>query len=602
MTDYQIERNLTGSTSAVITESGLVKSGQGVLRGIITNATSSGTLVVSDALEASTVAVGTITQSVGAGGKAVHGGSTLTSTGNSAAATHASGTLTVTGAVNFKDAVKASAILTSDQTNPTAADTVTVGSIVYTFVSATTAPLINQVQLGSTCTITMQNLFNAITNHPTVDAVLTSAFVITVTAKTGGTAGNSIAATETSTHLDWDGANTTLTGGLEAETVTINTTVYTFKTRPEQAYDVLIGSTSAVSLANLKSAINATAADRGVKWGYGTVAHPTFVAYTSDATTCVIKARLPGSAYDAYATTETCADAAWGGATAVDGVTTANSTVTIGSITYTQVDVLSETYGASAVAYQVLRGASEATFLDNLKAAINATGTAGTEYSTGTVAHTYIIATTNTDTTQIIKARTVGDATFTATINALATTETMANTAWTGAAITNGVTAVATTAATITIGTRTYTTVTALSESTGATAVADQILWVTDEATFLDNLKKAINGSGVAGTDYSTGTTAHADVFATTNAATTQVIQARLAGVAGNSIATTSAMTNYAWGATTLASGAGATSKILLNTYTPAAASYIDLNNIEFERGLYVTVGGTSISATISYK
>jgi hypothetical protein len=138
----------------------------------------------------------------------------------------------------------------------------------------------------------------------------------------------------------------------------------------------------------------------------------------------------------------------------------------------------------------------------------------------------------------------------------------MANTAWTGAAITNGVTAVATTAATITINGRVYTTVTALSETSGATAVADQILWVTDEATFLDNLKKAINASGTAGTDYSTGTTQNAHVKATTNAATTQVIEALNYGVAGNSITTTSAMTNYAWGAATLASGAGVTSSV----------------------------------------
>ena len=605
MTDYQIERNLSGSTSTVVTETGLVKSGQGVLRAITTTATSSGTLVVSDATEASTVATSTLTSS-GACVPASHGQTELTSSGAMVAGTHASGTLTVTGAVNFKDAVKASAVLTSDQTQPTAGKIVTVGSVVYTFVAANTAPAINQVQLGSTCAITMQNLFNAMTNHPTVDAVLTSTYVITVTAKTAGVAGNSIAATEDDAHLDWDGANTTLTGGLAAETVTINTTVYTFKTRPEQAYDVKIGSTSAVSLANLKSAINATAADRGVKWGDGTVAHPTFVAYTSDATTCVIKARLPGNAYDAYATTETCADAAWGGATVVDGTTTGAATVTIGSITYTVVDVLSETYGASAVAYQVLKGASEAIMLDNLKLAINATGTAGTEYSTGTVAHPYFIATDNSNTVQKIVSRTVGTAAATAIVNALATTETMANTAWAdttfGGGTGNSNPAVTSDAATLTIGTRTYTAVIELSETSGATAVADQILWVTSEAVFLDNVKKAINQTGIAGTNYSTGTTYNTQVVATTNSNTQQVINTRLLGSAGNSIATTTTLGNYAWTSTVMASGTGATGKIILDTYTPAAASNIQLGNIEFENGLFVTVGGTSISATFTYK
>lgn len=489
MTDYQIQRSLDGSTSTIVTETGVVKSGQGVLRRITTTATSSGTLVVLDGTEASTVATSTLTSS-GACVPAIHGGSTLTSTGNSAAATHASATLTVAGGVNF------------------AAD----------------------------------------------------------------------------------------------ETVTIDTTVYTFKVRPEQAYQVKIGATPTASLLNLKNAINGSSTYANVTHGAGTVAHASVVAYTSDSTTVVVKGRTPGSAYDALATTETCANASFGGATMVDGVATTNSTVTIGAITYTQVDVLSETYGAAAVPFQVLRGVSEAVFYDNLKAAINATGTAGTEYSTGTTAHPYMIATTNTDTTQVIKARTVGNAAFTAIINALATTETMANTAWTGAAVTNGVAQVTSDAATITIGTRTYTAVTALDETTGATAVADQILWVTSEAVFLDNIKKAINQTGIAGTDYSTGTTVNTQVVATTNSNTQQVINTRLLGSAGNSIATTTTLGNYAWTSTVMASGTGATGKIILDTYTPAAGANIDLGNIEFENGLFVTVGGTSISATFTYK
>lgn len=598
---YQIERSITGSTSQVVTETGLIKSGEGVLRGIITNATSSGTIVLTDALEASTVAVGTITQSVGAGGKAIHGGSTLTSTGASAAATHPSGTLTVTGAVNFLDAVKGSGYITASVGQPTAGDTIVLGNETYTIIAAGTSGSRFDVPLGATYAITTLNLFTAMSGNPLVDVVHTSTYVITVTAKTAGTAGN-IVATESATNLAWNDGST-LTGGLEAETVTIGTKVYRAKTKVEQANDFKIAATSALSLVNLKAAINATASAIGVTVGDGTVAHTQVVAYTSDATTLVIKGREPGATYNTVATTETTANSAWGGTTLVDGVATTSSTTTLGANVYTQVDVLSETYGATAIPYQFLRGASEATMLDALKAAINADATqVGTLFSTGTVAHPYMIATTNADDSQVVVARTVGDAAFTAIINALPTTDTHTNLAWTSTTINGGVTAVATTAATITINGRVYTAVTALSESTGATAVVDQILWTSDEATFLDNLKKAINGSGVAGTDYSTGTTPNVDVFATTNAATTQVIQARLSGVAGNAITTTAAMTNYAWGATTLASGAGATSKVILNTYTPAAGSQIDFNNIEFERGLYATVGGTSISATISYK
>ena len=127
--------------------------------------------------------------------------------------------------------------------------------------------------------------------------------------------------------------------------------------------------------------------------------------------------------------------------------------------------------------------------LDNLKLAINGGTGEGTLYSTGTVAHPYFIATTNTDTAQTIVSRTVGDAAFTTLVNALATTETMANTSWAdttfGGGTGNSNPAVTSDAATFTIGNRTYTAVLELSETSGADAVVDQILWVTSEAVFL---------------------------------------------------------------------------------------------------------------------
>lgn len=273
--------------------------------------------------------------------------------------------------------------------------------------------------------------------------------------------------------------------------------------------------------------------------------------------------------------------------------------VTIGAVVYRFKTTLAQ-------AYDVKIGADAATTLDNLKLAINATGTAGTNYYAGTEAHPYFIATTNTDTAQTIVSRTVAGTTATTALNALATTTNESTLSWADTTYGGGTgdsnPAVTTAGATITIGNRTYTVVLELSETSGATAVADQILWVTSEAVFLDNLKKAINQSGVVGTEYSTGTLVHSQVEATTNDNTSQVIVAKTLGTVGNSIVTTETLANYAWGAATLASGAGAVGKKILDTYTPSAGSHISLENIEFENGLYVTVGGTSISATISYK
>lgn len=495
MTDYQIQRSISGSTSRVVTESQNLKVGEGVLRSITTTATSSGTLVVHDNVANATVATGKLTSS-GACVPASHGQNVLTSSGAMVEGTHAVSVLT---------------------------------------------------------------------------------------------------------------ANAVVDGNV----VVIGTTTYTARKLPTKAYDVALGANDAAFLVNLKAAINGTYTP--VQAYTGTLAHPSVVAVASDATTLTVRGRVPGTSLNTLATTGTALRTVWadttlGGGTGDSdaGVATTAATVTIGAITYTVVDALSETYGASPIAYQVVKGANEAAMLDNLKLAINGTGVAGTNYSTGTVAHPIFIATTNTDTAQTIVSRTIGTAAQVSAINALATTETMANTAWADSTFGGGTgdsnPVVTSDNAKIVIGNRTYVATLELSETSGADAVADQILWVTNEATFLDNLKKAINGTGTIGTDYSTGTLPHSQVIATTNSNTEQTVQSILTGSAQNSIATTDTLANYAWGATTLVNGSGPTGRIILDTYTPAAGDTIDLNNIEFENGLYVTVGGTSISSTFSFK
>lgn len=226
----------------------------------------------------------------------------------------------------------------------------------------------------------------------------------------------------------------------DGETVTLNTTVYTFKTAlTGAAYEVLIGADAATSLDNLKAAVNGTGV-LGTTYGFGTLPHPEIVAYTNTDTAQTFIARLPGVTANTYPTTETCGHASFpdttlgGGTGASDaGVTTAAATVTIGVNTYTIVDELSETYGATSVANQVKKGAAEANMLDNLKSAINRTGTPGVDYSSATIQHPQVYATTNTNTAQTVVSRTVGTSG-----NSIATTETLANTAWGAATLASG--------------------------------------------------------------------------------------------------------------------------------------------------------------------
>lgn len=101
-------------------------------------------------------------------------------------------------------------------------------------------------------------------------------------------------------------------------------------------------------------------------------------------------------------------------------------TVTVDTTVYRFKDTM-------AAAYDVKRGADAATSLDNLKAAINASGTPGTEYFAGTVAHPTVTATTNTDTTQVVQAIAYGTGP-----NAIATTETSAHLSWGAATLASG--------------------------------------------------------------------------------------------------------------------------------------------------------------------
>lgn len=397
---------------------------------------------------------------------------------------------------------------------------------------------------------------------------------------------------------------------VDGNVVVIGTRTYTFKTVPDTTNDEIgLGASTEQALANLYNAINGD---------YGSVSVNTqVVAVAKDATTVTVRGRVPGTSLNTVATTGTALRTVWadttlgGGTGASDaGVTTGAATVTIGTTVYTIVDALSETYGADAIAYQVLKGASEATMLDNLKLAINGTGTAGTQYSTGTVAHPDVIATTNTDTAQTIRSRSIGTAAQTTVINAIATTETLANTTWADTTLGGGTgasnPAVTTDAATFTIGDITYTAVIDLAETLGLTAVPYQVLWVTNEATFLDNIKLAVNASGLGGTQYSTGTLEHPQVYATTNADTTQVFLSKTTGTGGNSIATTDTLGNYAFTSTVMASGTGSNGRLMHNTITLSAVATtgertIDFGGEAFNNGLYVTIGGTA-DVTIAYE
>jgi len=75
-----------------------------------------------------------------------------------------------------------------------------------------------------------------------------------------------------------------------------------------------------------------------------------------------------------------------------------NDTITVGGVTYTFKTTL------TGAANEVLINTTATAALTNLKAAINLTGTIGTDYGTGTVINPLVTATTKTSTTLVIEA------------------------------------------------------------------------------------------------------------------------------------------------------------------------------------------------------
>lgn len=127
-------------------------------------------------------------------------------------------------------------------------------------------------------------------------------------------------------------------------------------------------------------------------------------------------------------------------------------------------------------------------------------------------------------------------------------------------------------------------------------AQANEILIGANVAASLDNMKVAINASGgTIGTEYSLGTVAHPTVTATTNANTTQVVEAREYGTRPNSFITAETGATASWTGTTLSGGvANVQDEIKL---TGAAATELDVLKDAINNTAVVGAEGVDYSA-----
>jgi len=335
------------------------------------------------------------------------------------------------------------------------ADTVTVGTggaaVTYTFVAAGQAVDADQVALGSNVTATLTNLQNAINGTGTASdttygagtAANTAAMVTSVSGNTlnleaasggiaaPGAAGNTIDLGFSSPVGAISTSGSTLTGGANADTLTIGAVTYTFVAAGQAQAgnnDVALGATVQATLNNLKAAVNSTAVANGSASTYelknasmlqGANGAQITSAASGVANVQAMVAGVLGSPIAMSATGTIANDlsglnggdlsggaaaTASSGYLALNALPSAGNTVTLGNQTYTF------TSGTPAAANQVELGASINATLNNLKAAVNGLAGSGTLYGAGTVQNTEAQITSVTGNQALVTASTAGAA------------------------------------------------------------------------------------------------------------------------------------------------------------------------------------------------
>jgi hypothetical protein len=244
--------------------------------------------------------------------------------------------------------------------NPATNSTITIGSVIYTFVPMITGAA-NQVLIDVTPAATLANLVNAInagtgmgtkySGATTANTAASSAVIAggstTLTASVGGTAGNLLTLAQSAAAFSL----TAFAGGGAAaiasitssgtnvsnnDTVTINGKVYTFQTvLTNTDGHVLIGASADASLLNLLCAVNLTGTS-GTQYAAAMTKNTYATAYNQNTTNhkIYLQAIATGSGGNALTLAKSAATLTVSGATFSGGGTNANQVtqITVGGV------------------------------------------------------------------------------------------------------------------------------------------------------------------------------------------------------------------------------------------------------------------------------
>lgn len=345
------------------------------------------------------------------------------------------------------------------------------------------------------------------------------------------------------------------------DTVTVGDIVYTFKATPGAAYEVDVGATKAICIANLVGAINDDLTPSATTYHADTVANP-FATAVASGEIITLTARSGGVMLAPVATLD---------GTAASSVLTFSADpadtdeVYIGDKVY-----IYKTTPAAPFDVDVGgAGGNKAGSLANLVAAINLTGSAGADtYFAGTTQNPYVSAVVTSATEITITARiagTQGNGIFTGTSEndvGVPTGATLASGAkgndfWDLSVTEVAAAGVLTFAADpvdtdeIYIGNAVY----VFKDSPSSAGEVDV---GATRAISVSNLIAAINLTGTAGTTYGAATVKNPFVTAALTSASVVTVTAIVPGVQANGIRTSTSEVDMTFAATTLAGGTGA--------------------------------------------
>jgi flagellin len=612
--------DLTGGTATVYTNGTLSLAAQ---PGTLTTAT--GSLTMNALPDTITNATGVLNMTAGNPTAAVNASGTLTMGANQPATGVSTGTLTLTG-------------------QPTANDTVVVGSNTYTFVASGSATVAGDVAIGGTDQVSLDNLMAAVNSGGTGGSATTYAIgtVANTTARITSDAGlvahvQSLAADPTNAMALSEniaggmGAVSAVAGGGTADTLDLGGTTYVFVAANDATAgnEIALGATVNDTLQNLQAALAGgagSAATFHVTGGTANTAVSMSISGGGAGTSATVAATTAAATagnntvFSATGSMVTNNDLTTTGAAGQLGGGVNGDTMKIGAQTYTFV-----ASGEALLAnsnYVAISGASGSTTasdiantLTNLMNAVNGTGTASsTTFATGTSAvgtAAMVLATGANPTTATLTATTPGVGNGTSTGNSVALVATGVGADGFASDVgPTGTLSGGAAADTVTLGSSTYTFVAAgQALAAGQVAIVDNVNNTNAQniAASLANLQNAVNGTGTAGnTTY--GGTATANGSATITGVSNGVvsIEAGSANVAapgtnGNTVQlSVSSETGSATvsGSGYLAGGSAADTATVGNvTYTFVAAGQAQAGHNDVALGVASGSGNSAISA-----